>query len=79
VAIAIALVSAPCLPQHARYFFAIFAGVTANATMLPLFLAVGATIPGMRIPQYALLLSITFGLMGSFTPYGTGPSPACCG
>jgi hypothetical protein len=33
----------------------------------------------MRMPQYALLLSITFGLMGIFTPYNTGPSPVCCG
>jgi L-tartrate/succinate antiporter len=58
----------------------LFASITAHVTaMLPVFLAVGATIPGMNMPHYALLLSLTLGLMGIFTPYSTGPSPVYYG
>jgi L-tartrate/succinate antiporter len=58
----------------------LFASVTAHVTALfPVFLAVGSTIPGMNMPQYALLLALTLGLMGIITPYGTGPSPVYYG
>jgi L-tartrate/succinate antiporter len=58
----------------------LFASVTAHVTaMLPVMLAVGATIPGMNMPQFSLLLCLTLGLMGIFTPYGTGPSPVYYG
>jgi L-tartrate/succinate antiporter len=58
----------------------LFASITAHVTaMLPVFLAVGSTIPGMNMPHYALLLSLTLGLMGIFTPYSTGPSPVYYG
>jgi L-tartrate/succinate antiporter len=64
------------------FYFAhyLFASITAHVTaMLPVFLAVGATVPGMNMPHYALLLSLTLGLMGVFTPYSTGPSPVYYG
>nr|WP_294526363.1 anion permease [uncultured Rhodopila sp.] len=58
----------------------LFASVTAHVTaMLPVFLAVGTTIPGMDMTQFALLLSLTLGIMGIITPYGTGPSPVYYG
>jgi L-tartrate/succinate antiporter len=58
----------------------LFASVTAHVTaMLPVFLAVGTTIPGMDMPRFALLLSLTLGIMGIITPYGTGPSPVYYG
>src|SRR5207245_377215 len=50
----------------------VFASVTAHVTaMLPVVLAVGATIPGMPMPKLALLLCLTLGIMGIITPYGT--------
>ena len=58
----------------------LFASVTAHVTaMLPVFLAVGSTIPGMDMPRFALLLCLTLGVMGIITPYGTGPSPVYYG
>lgn len=58
----------------------LFASVTAHATaMLPVMLAVGSTIPGMNMLQFALSLSFTLGLMGILTPYATGPSPVYYG
>ncbi len=58
----------------------LFASVTAHVTaMLPVFLAVGSTIPGMDMQQFVLLLSLTLGIMGIITPYGTGPSPVYYG
>jgi L-tartrate/succinate antiporter len=42
-------------------------------------LAVGSTIPGMNMPQYALALCLTLGIMGILTPYATGPSPVYYG
>jgi L-tartrate/succinate antiporter len=58
----------------------LFASVTAHVTaMLPVFLAVGTTIPGLDMAQFALLLSLTLGIMGIITPYGTGPSPVYYG
>jgi len=53
-----------------------FASVTAHVTgVLPVMLAVGATVPGLPAEQYALLLCLTLGIMGIISPYGTGPSP----
>jgi L-tartrate/succinate antiporter len=64
------------------YFFThyLFASITAHTTaMLPVVLAVGSTIPGMNMPQFALSLGLTLGLMGILTPYATGPSPVYYG
>jgi len=64
------------------YFFThyLFASVTAHTTaMLPVMLAVGSTIPGMNMLQFALSLGLTLGLMGVLTPYATGPSPVYYG
>jgi L-tartrate/succinate antiporter len=58
----------------------LFASITAHTTaMLPVMLAVGATIPGMNLPEFALLLCLTLGIMGVLTPYATGPSPVYYG
>ncbi len=58
----------------------LFASITAHVTaMLPVMLAVGATIPGMNVPEFALLLCLTLGIMGILTPYATGPSPVYYG
>jgi len=60
-------------------FFALhylFASTTAHTTaLLPVMLAVGTAVPGLSMQRYALLLSLSLGLMGIITPYGTGPSP----
>ena len=51
------------------------ASVTAHVTaMLPVVLAAGSTVPGINMPQFALLWCLTLGLMGIVRPYGTGPS-----
>jgi L-tartrate/succinate antiporter len=58
----------------------LFAGAAAHATaLLPVVLAAGTSIPGMNVRALALLLSISLGLMGILTPYGTGPSPVYYG
>jgi L-tartrate/succinate antiporter len=60
-------------------FFAahyMFASLTAHATaLLPVFLAAGAAVPGMRLRVLALGLCYAVGLMGVLTPYATGPAP----
>jgi len=64
------------------FFFThyLFASVTAHVTaLLPVMLAVGSTIPGLNMPQYALALCLTLGIMGILTPYATGPSPVYYG
>jgi L-tartrate/succinate antiporter len=64
------------------FFFShyLFASVTAHVTaMLPVMLAVGSTIPGMNMTQYALSLCLTLGIMGIITPFATGPSPVYYG
>src|SRR5205085_11336904 len=61
----------------AVFFFShyMFASVTAHTTaMLPVMLAAGAAIPGIRIYTYALLLCLTIGIMGVVSPYGAGNS-----
>ncbi|WP_300156889.1 DASS family sodium-coupled anion symporter [Solidesulfovibrio sp.] len=60
------------------FFFAhyFFASSTAHAAaLLALFLTTAKGIPGLNQGQTALLLCLTFGIMGIITPYGTGPSP----
>ena len=58
----------------------LFASITAHVTaMLPVMLGVGMAIPGMDMPQFALLLCLTLGIMGILTPYATGPSPVYYG
>jgi L-tartrate/succinate antiporter len=58
----------------------LFASITAHVTaLLPVMLAVGATIPGMNMPEFALLLCLTLGIMGVLTPFATGPSPVYYG
>jgi L-tartrate/succinate antiporter len=57
-----------------------FASIIAHVTaVLPVMLAIGATIPGMPLPQYAMLLCLTLGIMGILSPYATGPSPVYYG
>jgi L-tartrate/succinate antiporter len=60
------------------FFFAhyLFASITAHTTaLLPVMLAAGSAIPGLPVPQFALLLCLELGIMGILTPYATGPAP----
>jgi len=58
----------------------LFASITAHVTaMLPVMLAVGTTIPGIDVQEFALLLCLTLGIMGVLTPFATGPSPVYYG
>jgi L-tartrate/succinate antiporter len=58
----------------------LFASLTAHTTaMLPVALAAGSAIPGVPVQKLGLLLSLTLGIMGILTPYGTGPSPVYYG
>ena len=58
----------------------LFASITAHVTaMLPVMLAVGTTVPGIDIREFALLLCLTLGIMGVLTPFATGPSPVYYG
>ncbi len=58
----------------------LFASITAHVTaLLPVMLAVGATVPGIDMRQFALLLCLTLGIMGVLTPFATGPSPVYYG
>ena len=53
-----------------------FASITAQVTaILPVILAAGATVPGIPILPFALLLCYQSGIMGIITPYATGPAP----
>jgi L-tartrate/succinate antiporter len=57
-----------------------FASITAHTTaLLPVMLGVGAAMPGINMAQFALLLSLTLGIMGIITPFATGPSPVYYG
>ncbi len=57
-----------------------FASVTAHVTaVLPVMLAVGSGIPGIDMPQFAMMLCGTLGIMGILTPFATGPSPVYYG
>ena len=60
------------------YFFLhyFFASITAHAaSMLPVFLAIAVTIPGVSPKQWGLLLSYPLGLMGVLTTYTAGHNP----
>ena len=62
----------------AAFFFLhyLFASITAHTTaLLPVFLTVALTVPGLSPKAWALVLAYTFGIMGILTPYATGPSP----
>lgn len=57
-----------------------FASITAHVTaLLPVFLSVGAAMPGIDMKQYTVMLLMTLGIMGILTPYATGPSPVYYG
>ena len=45
------------------------------ATVLPVVLAVGTSIPGLSISTLTLLCVYSLGLMGVISPYATGPAP----
>jgi len=60
------------------YFFLhyFFASITAHAaSMLPVFIAMAVTIPGLSTKEWALLLSYPLGLMGILTTYTAGHNP----
>jgi L-tartrate/succinate antiporter len=60
------------------YFFLhyFFASITAHtASMLPVFLGIAVTIPGLSPTAWALLLSYPLGLMGVLTTYTAGHNP----
>lgn len=58
----------------------LFASTTAHTTaLLPLMLTVASKIPGLPVTTSALALSLSLGIMGIITPYGTGPSPVYAG
>lgn len=57
-----------------------FASLTAHATaLMPVMLAAGASVPGMPVRTFALLMCFSLGLMGVLTPYATGPAPVYFG
>lgn len=56
-----------------HYFFA---SITAHVTaLLPVFLTLAMTIPGLPVVHLSLLLCFSLGIMGVITPYATGPAP----
>jgi L-tartrate/succinate antiporter len=56
-----------------HYFFA---SITAHtASLMPVFLAMAVTIPGLSSTQWALLLAYPLGLMGVLTTYTAGHNP----
>jgi L-tartrate/succinate antiporter len=60
------------------FFFAhyLFASIAAHATaLLPVMMTAGASIPGLPVRQFTLLLCLELGIMGVITPYAAGPSP----
>jgi len=57
-----------------------FASVTAHTSaLLPVMIAAGASVPGMPLRPFVLLLVFSQGLMGVLTPYATGPAPVYFG
>jgi anion transporter len=56
-----------------HYFFS---SITSHAaTVLPVVLAVGSSIPGLSVPTLTMLCLYSLGLMGVISPYATGPAP----
>jgi L-tartrate/succinate antiporter len=65
----------------ALFFFIhyMFASIIAHVTaVLPVMLAIGMNIPGMPVPQFALLLCLTLGLMGIISPYADRRAVVVC-
>jgi L-tartrate/succinate antiporter len=57
-----------------------FARITAHVTaVLSVMLAAGASIPGIPMQEFAMLLCLTLGIMGIISPDATGPSPVYYG
>lgn len=53
----------------------VVAGLAAHTTaLLPVMLAAGASIPGVPVRGFAMLMVFSLGLMGVLTPYACGPS-----
>jgi L-tartrate/succinate antiporter len=70
---AAALVSIVCVYFFLHYFFA---SITAHAaSMLPVFIGLAVTIPGLTPKEWALLLAYPLGLMGILTTYTAGHNP----
>ena len=58
----------------------LFASLTAHTiVVLPALLSAGATVSGMPVKVFSLLLVYAIGLMGVITPYATGPAPVYFG
>ena len=56
-----------------HYFFA---SLSAHTTaLMPVFLAMMMTLPGLPMRPVVMILGYTLGLMGVISPYATGPSP----
>jgi L-tartrate/succinate antiporter len=56
------------------------AGLAAHATaLLPVVVAAGASVPGMPVRAFAMLLVFSLGIMGVVTPYACGPAPVYFG
>ena len=56
-----------------HYFFA---SLSAHTTaLLPVFLAMMMTLPGLPMRPVVMVVGYTLGLMGVISPYATGPSP----
>jgi len=54
----------------------VFASVDAYTTaLLPVILLTGAAIPGIPVKEFALLLCMELGIMGSITPFADAASP----
>jgi len=54
----------------------LFASITAHtAAMMPVFLALVSSIPGVNIKATAMTLAYALGLFGVLSPYATGPAP----
>jgi L-tartrate/succinate antiporter len=52
------------------------AGLAAHTTaLLPVILAAGASVPGVPVRAFAMLLVFSLGIMGVVTPYACGPAP----
>jgi len=58
------------------FYFAhyLFASLSAHtATLLPVILAIGKSVPGVPMDELSILLVLSIGIMGCQTPYATGP------
>lgn len=54
----------------------LFASITAHtAAMMPVFLALINSVPGVNVKAVAMTLAYALGLFGVLSPYATGPAP----